>query len=78
MGRIALLLILVAIIGALVFYGGSYLVIYWRDTLRRWRLEREADEKRKLKEANEEFLKAAEHLNSIEAKVEKGSGPKER
>lgn len=65
MGRILLLVLVLLATGALVFYGGSYLVIFWRDTLRRWRLEREADRKRRLKEANEELIKATEQINSF-------------
>lgn len=61
------MLIVVAVIGGAVFVGGSYLVVFWRDTLRRWKLEKQADEKRKLKEANEEFIKATEQLNKIES-----------
>ncbi len=63
MGRILLLALVLLVFGVVVFYGGSYLFIFWRDMIRRWKLERAADKKRQLKEANEEFIKATEQIH---------------
>ena len=68
MGRIALLVILVLVIGTVVVVGGSYLVVFWRDTMRRWRLERNADRRKELRESNEEFIRAAEEFDKIKSK----------
>ena len=62
MARILLLSLVLLVFSVVVFYGGSYLVIFWRDTLRRWKLEKKSDKKRELKEANEEFIKATERI----------------
>ena len=62
MARILLLSLILLVFSVVVFYGGSYLVIFWRDTLRRWKLEKKSDKKRELKEANEEFIKATERI----------------
>ena len=62
MGRIALLIIVLLFVATVVFVGGSYLVVFWRDTMRKWRLEREADRQKQLKESNEEFIRATEHI----------------
>ena len=72
MGRILLLTLVLLIFSVVVFYGGSHLVIFWRDTLRRWRLEKEADKKRRLKEANEEFIKATERINKSNFEKSRG------
>jgi len=69
MGRIALLVVVILLVTTVVFVGGSYLVIFWRDTIRRWKLEREADKKKQLKEANQEFIRATEQFE--ESKVKK-------
>jgi len=71
MGRILLLSLVLLVFGIVVFYGGSYLVIFWRDTLRRWKLEKESDSKRRLKETNEEFIKATDQLSDFKSKGEK-------
>ena len=73
MGRIALLIVVLLIVTTAVFVGGSYLVIFWRDTLRRWKLEKEADEKRQLREANEEFIKATELFEKSKLESDKTS-----
>ncbi len=62
MGRILLLSIVLIFAGVVLFIGGSYLVVFWRDTMRRWRLEKHADEKRQIRESTEEFIKATETL----------------
>jgi len=71
MGRILLLALVLLVFSVVIFYGGSYLVIFWRDTLRRWKLEKRADRRRELREANEEFIKATEQINSAKAKTKK-------
>jgi len=66
MGRIVILLFVLLVVVTALFIGGSYLVVYWRDTTRRWRLEKEKDERKKIREANEEFIATSELLENIE------------
>jgi len=75
MGRILLLSLVLLVFGIVVFYGGSYLVIFWRDTLRRWKQEKEADRKRQLKEANKEFIKATEQIKLANTKEAESKTP---
>ena len=75
MGRILLLSLVLLVFGIVVFYGGSYLVIFWRDTLRRWKQEKEADRKHQLKEANEEFIKATEQIKLPNTKEAESKTP---
>ncbi len=77
MGRILLLSLVLLVFGIVVFYGGSYLVIFWRDTLRRWKQEKEADRKRQLKEANEEFINATEQSKLANTKEAESKTPVE-
>lgn len=68
MGRIIILVFLLLVVSAAVFIGGSYLVVYWRDTRRRWRLEKADDEKRRIREANAEFIASKKLLEKIDEK----------
>ena len=65
MGRIIIIVFLGLLISGALFIGGSYLVVFWRDTTRRWRLEKEMDRKRQISEAKEEFLESAKVLDEF-------------
>lgn len=69
MGRIVVLALLALVIVTLVVFGGSYLAVFWRDTVRRWRIEKQEDRTRQIREAKEEFLESAKVLD--EFKTEK-------
>ena len=72
MGRIVVLALLAVVIVTIVFVGGSYLVVFWRDTTRRWKLEKEADKKRQIREAKQEFIESAKALDEIGSKKKGG------
>ena len=61
--RVAFLLIVVFALVALGIFLISRLIVFWRDKLRQWKLEKEEHEKRKLREAEEEFIKSTKILN---------------
>lgn len=71
MGRIVVLVLLLLVISTVVFIGGSYLVVYWRDTTRRWRLEKQADRKRQIREAKEEFIESAKAMDELGSRDKK-------
>ncbi|NNE66704.1 MAG: hypothetical protein HKN33_09055 [Pyrinomonadaceae bacterium] len=71
MGRIVVLVLLLLVISTVVFIGGSYLVVYWRDTTRRWRLEKQADRKRQIREAKEEFMESAKAMDELGSRDKK-------
>jgi len=73
MGRIVILALLAVFLITLVLVGGSYLAVFWRDTARRWKLEKEEDRKRQIREAKQEFIESAKALEDIGSK----SGDKE-
>lgn len=59
--RILLLLVVfvvIFIIASAAIYGGSKLIIMWRNTLHKWRVQREVEKKRIALEADEEFRKS--------------------
>jgi hypothetical protein len=61
--RVAFLLIIVFALVSLGIYLLSRLIVFWRDKLREWKLEKEEHEKRRLKEAEQEFIESANILN---------------
>jgi len=65
MVRIVILVFLLLLVSTAVFIGGSYLVVFWRDTTRRWKLEKEADRKRQIEAAKQEFIESAKVLENI-------------
>ena len=65
MGRLIVIALLGILILRVVVIGGSYLVVFWRDTMRRWRLEKAEDRKRQIREAKEEFLESSRALNNV-------------
>lgn len=67
MGRIVVLVLLATVVVTLVIFGGSYLAVYWRDTIRRWRLEKQEDKRRQIRAAKEEFLESAKALDEIKS-----------
>ncbi|MDH3494860.1 MAG: hypothetical protein OEM82_14995 [Acidobacteriota bacterium] len=71
MGRIVILALLAVVIGTIVVIGGSYLVVFWRDTVRRWKLEKDEDRKRQIREAKQEFIESAKALEDIGNKTDK-------
>ena len=71
MGRIVVLALLALVIVTLVVVGGSYLAVFWRDTVRRWKLEKEEDRRKQIKEAKEEFLESAKVLDQFDSEKNK-------
>ncbi len=71
MGRIVVLALLAVVIVTLVIFGGSYLAVFWRDTVRRWRLEKQEDKRRQIREAKEEFLESAKVLDDFKSEKAK-------
>ena len=71
MGRIVILSLLALVILTIIFVGGSYLVVFWRDTTRRWRIEKAADKQKQIREAKQEFVESAKVLDKIGQKRRK-------
>lgn len=69
MGRIVILVILLLLVLTALLIGGSYLVVFWRDTVRRWKLEKEEDRRRQIEAAKKEFIDSAKALEDIGAKT---------
>lgn len=61
--RVVFLLIVLFALVALGIFLISLLIVFWRDKLREWKLEKEEHERKKLKEAEEEFIKSTKILN---------------
>ena len=53
-----ILLIVLFLVIALGLYFGSRLIVFWRNQLWRWKLEKEEYNKKKLREAEEEFIES--------------------
>ncbi len=67
MGRIVILVVLLLLVLTALLIGGSYLVVFWRDTVRRWKLEKEEDRRRQIEEAKKDFIDSAKALEDIGA-----------
>ncbi len=67
MGKIIFFSIFSVALLVIIAVGGSYLVVYWRDTRRRWRIENEQDERLRLQESFRDLT----HLNEENKKTEK-------
>jgi len=49
-----------------IFVGGTRLVVYWRDTARRWRMENHRDRIRLLEAENAMYKKALSDIHDID------------
>lgn len=67
MGKIIFFSIFAVALLLVIAVGGSYLTVYWRDTRRRWRIENEQDERRRLQES----LQDMSIMSEAEKKAEK-------
>ncbi len=60
MGKIIFFSIFSVALLVIIAVGGSYLVVYWRDTRRRWRIENQQDERRLLQESFQDLTNISE------------------
>lgn len=67
MSKLVFFSIFAVILLLIIAVGGSYLVVYWRDTRRRWRIENEQDERRRLQES----LQDMSVMSDTDKKIEK-------
>lgn len=66
MGKIIFFSIFSVVLLLIVAVGGSYLAVYWRDTRRRWRIENEQDERRRLQESLQDMTVMSEENKRAE------------
>lgn len=64
MGKIIFFSIFSVFLLVVIFIGGSYLIVYWRDTRRRWRIENEQDKRRQMQESLDDL--SAINSNNLE------------
>lgn len=63
--KIVLFSVIILVGVLVVFVGGTILITYWRNTLRKWRLEKARDEIRLIAEKAEAHRLAAREMDAL-------------
>ena len=61
--RVAILLIVLATVVSLGIFLISRLIVFWRNQLWKWKIEKEEQKKKQIKEAEQEFIESTKIVN---------------